>query len=500
MARLLALVATLFCASAQAVRWPTYGFDLTRSRFNPAERRIGPNSVGRLAVRWFFQTAAPVSASPSVVGGTVYVGSWNGNMYALAAATGQPRWTFDIADRHPEDRSGFPGIQSSAAVSHGKVYFGAADANVYALAARNGTVSWKVSLGNPDTAVEGAHVWSSPAVFDGTVFVGKASHIDAPCVRGAVFALDARTGTQKWRFDVLPNHVCANDMRQPCEADADCPSSRCAPLLVCRTGTGSQLQSQLCASDADCTAPATCQQPLGGGVVSSPSIDRQRRVVYVATGDCVASGATGLANSIIALDADSGALRWAFHPLPPADLRDFDFIASPNIFTSKAGGTTRHLIGAGSKDGIYYAVDQDTGALAWQAAATPGIPNLFGGFNASTGSAFGDIYAATFSGPPFTLAIHAFDGSPAWACAGTECQVFSFGPPAEANGLVMTGDSAGLLRAFDARTGAVLTTIDLGGAISSGPAIVNGHVFIGAGTGGFGTNQKQGVYSLALAP
>jgi polyvinyl alcohol dehydrogenase (cytochrome) len=221
--------------------------------------------------------------------------------------------------------------------------------------------------------------------------------------------------------------------------------------------------------------------------------------VYVATGDCVESGATGLANSIIALDADTGALRWSFHPLPPADLRDFDFIASPNVFTATSGSVTRNLVGAGNKAGTYYAVDQDTGALVWQADATPGIPNLFGGFNASTGAAFGDVYASTFSGPPFTFAIHDFDGSNAWACPSTECKVFSFGPPAEANGIVLSGDNAGLLRAFDAQTGAILATIDLGGAISSGPAIVNGRVFIGAGTGGFGTSQKQGVYSLAPA-
>src|SRR5947207_2266867 len=127
MARLLALAAMLFSAPAFAVRWPTYGFDLTRSRFNPAEHRIGPSSVGRLAVRWFFPTGAPVSASPSVVHGTVYLGSWNGKMYALEVSTGRVRWAFDIADPHPEDRTGFPGIQSSAAVSHGRVYFGGAD-------------------------------------------------------------------------------------------------------------------------------------------------------------------------------------------------------------------------------------------------------------------------------------------------------------------------------------------------------------------------------------
>ncbi len=500
MTRLLALATTLLCGPALAARWPTYGFDLTRSRFNPGEHRIGVGSVNRLGVRWFFPTSGPVSASPSVAHGTVYVGSWNGTMYALSASSGAVRWTFDIADPHPEDRTGFPGIQSSAALSHGKLYFGAADANVYALRARDGTPVWKTSLGDPDTSVEGAHVWSSPAVFDGTVYVGKASHLDAPCVRGALFALDAATGAQKWRFNVLPNDVCADDLRKACSTSADCPGSSCVPLLVCRTGNGPQMQSQLCESDADCTAPATCQPPLGGGIVSSPAIDTRRRVVYVASGDCVQSGAAGFANAIIALDADTGAFRWAFQPLPPADLRDFDFIASPNIIEASAGGVTRHLIGAGNKNGTYYAVDQDTGALVWQAVETPGQPDFLGGFNASTGTAFGNVYASTVSGPPFTLAVHAFDGTAAWSCPGTECSVFSFGPPAEANGVVLSGDSNGSLRAFDAQTGAVLAKLDLGGGIASGPAIVSGRVFIGVGIGGFGSGEQQGVYGLDLSP
>ena len=47
--------------------------------------------------------------------------------------------------------------------------------------------------GDPDPTVEGAHVWSSPAVFNGKVYVGKSSHLDNPCVRGAVIALDTAT-------------------------------------------------------------------------------------------------------------------------------------------------------------------------------------------------------------------------------------------------------------------------------------------------------------------
>ena len=482
---------------AAATDWPTYGFDLARSRYNPREEIISRASASRLAVRWFFSTGSgtgAVTASPSVVGGVTYVGAWNGTMYALDASTGRPQWTFSIEDPHPERRGGFPGIQSSAAVVDGTVYFGAADANMYALDAQTGALKWKVSLGNPDIAVEGAHVWSSPAVFDGKVYVGKASHFDNPCVRGAVEALDAASGAEVWRFDVLPANICVDDPQVACSTNADCASGSCTPFLVCRSGTGPQPQSQLCTSDSDCTAPETCQPPIGGAVTSSPSIDPAAGVVYVSTGDCVESGSTGFANALVALDAQSGRLLWSFRPIPAGDLHDFDFVASPNLFDEPGG---KAVVGAGSKNGAYYTVDRSTGALVWQSVQSAG--GSLGGFNASTGSAFGRIFASTFTGPPFEFALSTVDGSVAWQCSGAECDVSSFGPPGIANGVALMGDNKGILRAFDADTGAVLKRVDLGGAISSGPAIVDGIVVVGAGTGGFGAAQKQGIYGLSLS-
>ena len=488
-------------ASCPAVAdWTTYGFDLTRNRFNPEEGLINAATVSQLDVQWFFSTGsgtAAVTASPSVVEGVVYIGAWNGTMYALDAFSGQPLWTFNINDPNPGDRTGFPGIQSSAAVVDGVVYFGGADANVYALDALTGALKWKHSVGDPDTSVEGAHVWSSPAVFNGKVYVGKSSHLDNPCVRGAVIALDAATGAEVWQFDPLPEHICGTDTTKPCTTDADCSGSSCVPFLVCRSGSGEQAQSQLCASNADCTAPATCQRPLGGGVTSSAAIDAGKGAVYVDVGDCVGSGATGFAESLVALDAETGALRWAFAPIASGDLADLDFIASPNVFTAAVGTTPTPVVGVGNKNGVYYAVDQDTGALVWQQAVVAG--GDLGGFNASTGVAFGNVYAGTFTGPPFIFALGDTNGAVAWQCPTAECNTSSFGPPGIAAGVVFVGDEAGQLRAFDAATGALLRKLDLGGSISSGPAVVNDMVFVGAGTGStFGMGQQQGVYGLAL--
>jgi polyvinyl alcohol dehydrogenase (cytochrome) len=311
-----------------------------------------------------------------------------------------------------------------------------------------------------------------------------------------VHALDAASGAELWRFDILAERICGTDTRHACTTDADCPGTSCVPFLVCRSGSGEQDQDQLCASDADCTAPATCQRPLGGGVSSSPAIDESTGTVYASVGDCVGSGATGFTESLLALDAGTGTLRWVFQPIAAGDLGDLDFVASPNLFSADVGGTTRRLVGAGNKDGTYYAVDRDTGELVWQRHVVDG--GILGGFNASTGVALGRIYAGTFTGPPFEFALGTSDGSVAWQCPAGECDAFSFGPPGIAGGVVFIGDSAGMLRAFDAGTGALLRKIDLAGAISSGPAIVNGMVILGAGTGGFGASQKQGVYGLAL--
>jgi len=157
---------------------------------------------------------------------------------------------------------------------------------------------------------------------------------------------------------------------------------------------------------------------------------------------------------------------------------------------------TEPLIGAGNKNGIYYAVDQDTGALVWQQPLVSG--GFLGGFNASTGVALGNVYAGTFTGPPFISAFGTTNGTVAWQCPSAECDVFSFGPPGIAAGAVLIGDSAGQLRAFDATTGVLLQKLTLGGGISSGPAIVNDMVFVGTGTGAFGGPGTQGVYGLAL--
>src|SRR4051794_26467202 len=75
--------------------WPTYGRDLSHTFSNP-ESGINPHNVSSLAPAWTFSTEDAVTASPAVVDGVVYVGSWDGYFYALDAGTGQLKWKVQL--------------------------------------------------------------------------------------------------------------------------------------------------------------------------------------------------------------------------------------------------------------------------------------------------------------------------------------------------------------------------------------------------------------------
>ena len=135
----------------------------------PPGRRTAPTPIHR---PWKYTTDSSVQSSPVVVDGLVYVGSWDGKVSALDAATGTPRWT------HTTDGA----VDSVPAVADDVVYVGSWDRKVYALDAATGTARWMYT---GDIASR-----SSPAVADGLVYVG--------CLDRKVYALDVATGTSRW--------------------------------------------------------------------------------------------------------------------------------------------------------------------------------------------------------------------------------------------------------------------------------------------------------------
>ena len=114
--------------------WPTYGHDVHRT-FS-ASTTLDQTSVRTLAPAWFFPTGDAVTANPIEVGGSVYVGSWDGNFYAIDAVSGQLRWSFEVdaqnavhpqpGNRQPGDATSDGGIITSSAYTENVLTFGVA--------------------------------------------------------------------------------------------------------------------------------------------------------------------------------------------------------------------------------------------------------------------------------------------------------------------------------------------------------------------------------------
>ena len=149
-------------------------------------------------VKWTFRTHDEIVSSPAIVNGVVYVGSNDGNLYAIDRQTGTQKWKFTTESR----------VNSSPAVANGLVYFGSYDGNFYAVSADTGKLQWKFrnagerryaathlhgSLPAGETMPDPFDVYlSSPAVWNGAVYFGSGD--------GNVYALDAATGSLKWKF------------------------------------------------------------------------------------------------------------------------------------------------------------------------------------------------------------------------------------------------------------------------------------------------------------
>src|SRR5438270_2288518 len=152
-----------------AADWPTYLQNPERTAANSAETTIGASNAAQLAQLWSFMTGGVVAASPTVVSGTAYIGSWDGYEYALDAATGVLQWkTYLGVTNAPGCAPPSAGITSTATVEGGIVYVGGGDSYWYALDATTGAVLWRIFTGDTST---GHYNWSSPLLYNGYAYI-----------------------------------------------------------------------------------------------------------------------------------------------------------------------------------------------------------------------------------------------------------------------------------------------------------------------------------------
>jgi len=301
-------------AHATGGDWTMFLSNLERSGYNSAETAINPTTAPNLKLKWTYPTKGNISSQPVVANGQVYWGSWDGNEYATDL-TGKKLWSTFIGGQTPNcSKSNTFGEASTASVVNltingtmtTVVIVGGQDpntktANLYALNAADGTVIWKSLL----SSVTGTFTWSSPAVFNGSIYIGLSSVSDCPLIRGALLQLDAQTGTVQNTFY---------------------------------------------------TVPSGC---LGGSIWSSPTIDESTGTVYVSTGNngkCKTP--EPYAQAIVKLDATTLTFLDSWQVPASQHGVDSDFGATPTIFTATYGGTTHQMVGAQNKNGVYYAFDE----------------------------------------------------------------------------------------------------------------------------------------------
>jgi polyvinyl alcohol dehydrogenase (cytochrome) len=463
--------------------WNGWGVDPANTRFQKAkDAGISADQLRRLKLKWAFGFPNGIAFSqPTIASGRVFVGSNNGYVYSLDAATGCVYWSF---------RAG-PGVHTAISIGSPRgngpakfaIYFGDMKANVYAVDAENGRLLWKTRIDDHPLA----HITGAPKLYSNSLYVpvssseeGRASDMHYPCCtfRGSVVRLEATTGRQVWKTYTI--------------------SEPLAPTK--RNSLGTQLWG-----------------PAGVAVWDSPTIDAKRHALYVGTGDSYTEPAAGNSDSVMALDMNSGRILWSAQDTDgdvwirgcdaggsencPKNLGpDYDFGSSPILRTLPNG---HQIIVAAQKSGNVLAHDPDhQGALLWKTNLADTPPSaegliVFGGA-ADERSAY---FPLTIGG---VAAVQLSTGQRQWLTRfelpgpDSSGSPRSYGQTAAGStipGIFFTGGWDGILRALSTTTGAVIWKYNTvrrfdsvngvpgtGGSMgAAGPTIAGGMLFVGSG-------------------
>ena len=334
-------------AASERVGWFSYGHDLSGTKAT-SDGVITSANAASLVPLWTFAVDGPVSSTPVIVEGVAYVGSYDGNLYAIDLYAGTEIWRYASGSDVIEPNLQVPlGITGSAHVDGDVIYVGDSAAVLHAVDRATGQVIWTQQVDEQPNA----SIWSSPVASDGVVFVGVASIAKEVGFRGGVVAVDSATGTVLWHSYVVPE-------------------------------------------GAD-----------GAGVFTVPAIDTERGLVIVGTQNAYDSTPAPYGNpiSVCAFDTFTGDLVWAFNA-PPNDgqnspIDDVGFSASPNLFAAAIDGVQRDLVGIGQKSGAFWVVDRETGAQVWTTTLSPA--GFLGGMEGTSAYADGIVVVPATNWPEF---------------------------------------------------------------------------------------------------
>jgi outer membrane protein assembly factor BamB len=463
----------------QADAWPAHNYDLANSRAT-THTDINAQNVATLKPKWSFKipgsgTFGNFATTPIVLNGVVYFQDLNSNVYAVDEQTGALKWKHDFNS---------PSIgPNGVSFGYGRLY-GATEKLAFALDPANGNVVWTHILA-PTVHVG---IDMAPQLYDNKVLISTVpgsspKHFYEAGAVGIVYALDAATGKTLWSFDTYP-----------------------------RTKIG---------------------KISGGGLWYPPAVGTDGNI-YLGVANpglwpnsksnpnaALRPGPNLYTDSLVALDGATGKMKW-FHQVISHDVRDYDLMIGPILYTPPTG--PQIVIGAG-KMGKVYAWNAATGADVWTASVGKHLndtgllpkkqvticPGDFGGVETPIAQAGGTLFvpwlnlcavgSATSESVPAsafgtaTGGLTAFDAATGKAKWTATLPHANFGAATVANDVVFTSDFSGKIFAFSTATGKQLWTAQAPAGINAFPAVTQKMLIVGAGTPGIGT-IKNPVFSV----
>jgi alcohol dehydrogenase (cytochrome c) len=333
--RLLAVLALVAPLGAQQVtfdrilhgdrephNWLSYSGTLMNQRYSPLTQ-ITVDNAKNLQQQWVWQARSleKFEATPLVVDGVMYTVEAPNTAVALDAATGRVFWTYPYTPA-PEGRPCCGRVNRGLAILGDVLFMGTIDAHLIAIDAKTGKPLWNTVVAN---ARERYSITSSPTVVKDKVIIGTGGG-DGP-IRGHISAFDAKTGKEAWRFYTIPG---------PGEPGHE-------------TWAGDSWR-------------------VGGvGVWNAGAYDPETNLVFFGTGNpapdwdgSTRRGDNLYSDSVVALDADTGTLKWHYQ-FTPHDELDYDATQVPVLADIQWQGRPRKVMLWANRNGVMYVLDRATG-------------------------------------------------------------------------------------------------------------------------------------------
>jgi glucose dehydrogenase len=565
-------------ARNDAGNWVTYGRDYSNQRFSPLAQ-IHRSNVGALAPAWSFKTgvSSTFQASPIVVDGVMYVSLPFNHVVALDARTGAQLWRYQ--HRRRTDKMCCGPANRGVAVAYGKVFVGTVDARLIALDQASGRPVWDVPLvedlggatedtgqlaaddplrKSKVTGSTGVGASMAPLAYRGRVIIGITGvgyglHLDSEregAPLGAVVgiagqsqragfyaAFDAQTGKRVWQFDSTPASGWEGELRAT-------------------TPDGEALDRDLTVERAALSNYPQAAKRGGGSAWTTPAIDVQTNTLFVGVGnpspqmdDLTRPGDNLYTVSLVALDADTGRLKW-YYQVVPHDLWGYDVASPPVLLEVTRGYDTIPAVAHAGKTGWLYLLDRRDGKLLYKSAEFVPHQNMFKrptaeGIVIAPGGAGGANWSPVAldprSGLAYVAAMHwpmrytvkeipAKGDQPAvrytslepaagarWgvlsaietqASGAVKWQVRTAEPLvggvlATAGDLLFMGEGNGRFNAYDASSGELLWRHDCGAGVNAPPVTyaIDGRQYVAVVAGGnqlFGFKQGDTIHVFAL--